>query len=908
MSNYNQTFKRVVSVERSTPTLTGGNYGNVGTTRYSGSVYGGAGGYGTRISSSSFGGSVYGGAGGYGTRLPSTSGFSGGLSSSFQITTNTDGLLSGNEKETMQNLNDRLATYLDKVRSLEKANSHLEVQIREWYSKNSFTADRDYNNYYQIIEDLKNKILGVTLDNARILLQIDNARLAADDFRLKFENEQALRVSVEKDIFGLRKVIDDLSITRADIELQIEALQEELAYLKKNHEEEVGVLRNQVGGTVNVEVDAAPAVDLAKVLADMRIQCETVVEKVREEAKRHFGTKIEEVSVQITTNTAEIESSRTTIVELQRSVQGLEIELQSELSKKDALSATLENVNAQYAAKLSQIQGLITNLEAQLVQIRYDMNRQTQEYEVLLNIKIRLEYEIATYRRLLEGEDESWAELEEKLKEQSRSRKIKTIVEEMIDGKVVSSQVKEVEEKMRSPKGSVWTDEWPLDMVDIGSWVTRGYNGQGCWFIPVYHYLNIYRTEAHSRVFTCFGKFSAGCIFSESTTMYKRVSVKRVAVKKNETSRGSTGGGSYNTYLVGGYASSVYAGAGGLGTRISGATSHGVATGSTFKTNSRESLFSGNEKEVMQNLNSRLGNYMNKVHSLQTANAQLEGQIKDWYSKNTTGKRDDNPYYKAIEDLKKQIFNVTVDNTRILLETDNARLAAEDFKMKFENEQIFRASVENDIVELRKTTDQLTITKADLETQIENLSEELMYLKKNHAEEMEELGKQASSTVDVQVDAKPSVDLGKIMEDMRAQYEQIVEKQRLEAKYIYDKKVEEWNLEKHIDIDVLEKCKREEKDIRHKAQELEIELQAEISKRTSVSTTLEAINGHFFMELGDIQHAIMDLEAQLQQTRRDIGHQIRDYELLLDLKTKLEAEITTYQSLLDGEDSKTNRR
>lgn len=109
------------------------------STRYAGSVYGGAGGYGTKIST----GPSYG---------------SGGYSSSLQLTTNSDVLLSGNEKETMQNLNDRLATYLDKVRSLEKANSEIELRIKEWHVKNTGFVERDYNNYYQTIEGLKNQV------------------------------------------------------------------------------------------------------------------------------------------------------------------------------------------------------------------------------------------------------------------------------------------------------------------------------------------------------------------------------------------------------------------------------------------------------------------------------------------------------------------------------------------------------------------------------------------------------------------------------------------------------------------------------------------------------------------------------------------------------------------------------
>ncbi|XP_061444657.1 keratin, type I cytoskeletal 19-like [Rhineura floridana] len=397
--------------------------------------------------------SVHGGAGGYGTRI-STSTSYGGLGSGFQLGTSTnDLLLASNGKITMQNLNDRLATYLEKVRSLENANSHLEKQIRYWYENSSPAARQDYGAYYKTIEDLQNKIIAARLGNTQIILEIDNTKLAADDFRVKYETELRLRLSVENDTAGLMRLIDDLTLIKSDLEHQVEGLKEELAYLKKNHEEEKARLHRQLGGTVSVEVDAAPGINLAEMMDNMRKQYEVMAEKYRQEVKERFDKQVEEWNVEVTTTTQQLEGNRSEITERRRTLQNLELELQSQLNLKTSQENAVAETEARFGAMLDQIQAAIGNVEAQLMQLRSDMEHQSQEYNSLLDIKVKLEAEIITYRRLLEGEDSrailsELERMEEAEREKNKVLRIKTVVEEMVDGKVVSSKTDEREQKI----------------------------------------------------------------------------------------------------------------------------------------------------------------------------------------------------------------------------------------------------------------------------------------------------------------------------------------------------------------------------------------------------------------------------------------------------------------------------
>lgn len=59
-----------------------------------------------------------------------------------------------------------------------------------------------------------------------------------------------------------------------------------------------------------------------------------------------------------------------------------------------------------YNMELEKYNVVILKLQEELTQIRADIQQNSRAYEQLLNIKVKLEAEIAEYRRLLDGEED----------------------------------------------------------------------------------------------------------------------------------------------------------------------------------------------------------------------------------------------------------------------------------------------------------------------------------------------------------------------------------------------------------------------------------------------------------------------------------------------------------------------
>uniref|UniRef100_A0ACB8EU77 Uncharacterized protein n=1 Tax=Sphaerodactylus townsendi TaxID=933632 RepID=A0ACB8EU77_9SAUR len=266
----------------------------------------------------------------------------------------------------------------------------------------------------------------------------------------KYEKEKALRQSVQNDVEHIRKELDNMTIIITDLEMEIEALREDHILKKKKHEEDMAAHAPSEDLQVNVKVNAAPPEDLAKILAGIREDYEAIIEKNSKSLDAWYQQQFANGSTEAGPNREELQSARKEITELNRTLQTLEIDLQTQLNKKYALENSLDETRSRYSFQLRSIQHTISKCEEELCNLRHDIKRQNNQYKVLLGIKTRLEKEISTYRQLLEGKTEGITGLESSFKDTGslNSQNLKKIVQDSVDGHIVATHTIEIKRQV----------------------------------------------------------------------------------------------------------------------------------------------------------------------------------------------------------------------------------------------------------------------------------------------------------------------------------------------------------------------------------------------------------------------------------------------------------------------------
>ncbi|XP_006757112.1 PREDICTED: keratin, type II cuticular Hb1 [Myotis davidii] len=311
------------------------------------------------------------------------------------------------EKEQIKCLNSRFAAFIDKVRFLEQQNKLLETKWQ--YYQNRKCCESNLEPLFEgYIETLRREAECVEADSGRLASELNHVQEVMEGYKKKYEEEVSLRATAENEFVALKKDVDCAYLRKSDLEANAEALTEEIDFLRRLYEEEIRVLHAHISDTsVVVKMDNSRDLNMDCVIAEIKAQYDDIASRSRAEAESWYRSKCEEMKATVIRHGETLRRTKEEINELTRMIQRLKTEIEHAKTQKKRLGV---NLKQQGETAISDARCKLAELEAALQKAKQDMACLLKEYQEVMNSKLGLDIEIATYRRLLEGEEQRLCE------------------------------------------------------------------------------------------------------------------------------------------------------------------------------------------------------------------------------------------------------------------------------------------------------------------------------------------------------------------------------------------------------------------------------------------------------------------------------------------------------------------
>ncbi|CAF1071661.1 unnamed protein product [Rotaria sordida] len=354
------------------------------------------------------------------------------------------------EKQELIELNDRFSSYLDRVKYFEQTNKQLQNTLDQLRSKWGLDSDKYKSEYEPELNNLRKTIDLATVEKAKAeirakraeydliyykklvddinqwtnqdKLKINSLQSTIDENQREFDHVQRLMgdsmADIEKyrnemkhlyeEISRLLIELDQETMARIKIENEKQTLEEQIPFLSAIHEQEMNELRNLSSPNIGIDPTTFYKNELQRAIREIRNDFENLSRSQRSELEEYYKIKTDEIIQQAQqqkqqqnnqlSNQDNVNQLRISINETKKDMLDLQQDYNNYLQQMSQLESKLETLKRENG-------DLIDTREREILELRSRLNQLMNAYDEILSNKSSLEFEINTYRRLLESEE-----------------------------------------------------------------------------------------------------------------------------------------------------------------------------------------------------------------------------------------------------------------------------------------------------------------------------------------------------------------------------------------------------------------------------------------------------------------------------------------------------------------------